>query len=128
MAAKVVASVPGTQLVRRSPVGTSIFLQHRLTTQYSLNCLRDPIWLTIVWDSRFPAAAFFDLAAHAGSVVSDVPRGEVHKHITKCHQDALHSSTEIAKSWSEDLWVECHARAFGGGSLFVIHPNRVPKS
>jgi hypothetical protein len=126
MAAKIVAAVPGTQFVRRSTAGSRLLLQHRLASEFVLLCYLDPMRLGIDSPDTFPTAAFFDVAAHAASIVSEVSQATVRSHLVKCHQEAL-AGNETAKSWTADLWVECHASPAFGRSEFTIRANRAPK-
>lgn len=130
-ATDVVSSVRSVRFVRRSPMGTSIFLAHPLAEEISLSCNSDPLRISIAWRDGYPSMAFFDMAAAAARIVSGVAEAQIRRHLVACHRGAVASSSGLEKSYDGDIWVECHAFAAGprgGGSLFTIHANKAPSA
>jgi hypothetical protein len=113
----------GASVVRRSEANI-IFLKHPKVTDMHLGCPLTPTQhpdLEMSWDGAAPPAWFFDLAAHAVSILSGASEPTVRRGAIACWQTALRSKDELSDITDHGVTYQCQAFVRdGGGTLLDI--------
>lgn len=123
LTAKVVANVRGATFDKISSSRLHYELKHPASAGVTVHCrlppsappfgAEVPAAISVVAESAFPPASYFDLIGKAGSVLTGRPASAIRKNAMACHQRALAQTHKSAESTVDGIYYVCAAEAWG---------------
>ncbi len=124
-AAEMIARIGG-KVERRTDSG-NILMKHPLASSISIQCANPnfPISLSSYAATAYPSAAFYDLTAEAGAIVTGLPADMIREGLIRCQGRALKSADESTDMNYRQVRLECQASVGSAGrSGFTVYRKR----